>query len=233
MRVTRLLVVICVAAAAVGCGGKVIHLGDGNDGGPCAHGQVNANEVLWIGDSWILVPGGQVTRVQDLARAAGAIGPNDTYVVGAVAATTMAQIAGQYDAQEAGSTKVKVLIEDGGTWDTIQAGLAGTSVQDAANGAATAFTQHLAKVASDGTVQHVIYFLPPKLQMITGVAEVGALMQPACMQSKVPCHFLDLQPLWANPTAYTMSNGILPTDAGAIVLGDAIWALMQQNCIAQ
>jgi hypothetical protein len=69
--------------------------------------------------------------------------------------------------------------------------------------------------------------------MITGVAEVGALMQPACMQSKVPCHFLDLQPLWANPTAYTMSNGILPTDAGAIVLGDAIWALMQQNCIAQ
>jgi hypothetical protein len=125
-----------------------------------------------------------------------------------------------------------VLIEDGGTWETIQAGLAGTSVQDAANGAAMAFTQHLAKVASDGTVQHVIYFLPPPLMMITGVAQVGPLMMQACAKSTVPCHFLDLGPLWTN-SSYTAANGILPTDAGAIIVGDAIWAVMQQYCIAQ
>ena len=30
----------------------------------CPHAQVKANEVLWIGDSWILVPGSQHTRRQ-------------------------------------------------------------------------------------------------------------------------------------------------------------------------
>ena len=55
------------------------------------------------------------------ARTAGAIGPSDDYVIGAAPATTMAMIASQYAAQEAGATKVKVLIMDGGTWDTIVA----------------------------------------------------------------------------------------------------------------
>src|SRR5436190_17727594 len=60
--------VVAVAAAAAGCGGKVVHLG-------CPHAQVKANEVLWIGDSWMLVPASSAPmRVQDLARAAGAIG---------------------------------------------------------------------------------------------------------------------------------------------------------------
>ncbi|HMF42847.1 MAG TPA: hypothetical protein VKQ32_19380 [Polyangia bacterium] len=226
---------LAVAAAIAGCGGKVIHLGDGNDGGPCAHGQVSANQVLWIGDSWILVPGGQVTRVQDLARAAGAIGPNDTYVVGAAPAVLMSMIASQYDTQEAGATKVKVLIMDGGTWDTIQANNAGgaAAVPAAATSAANAFSQLLTNVASDRTVQHIIYFLPPEIQTIPGVAELRPLVSQACQQSAVPCHFLDLDSLWTGHPEYTGAGAFLPTDAGAVVLGDAIWALMQQNCVAQ
>ena len=211
----------------------MIHLGDGRDGGPCAHAQVNANEVLWIGDSWILIPGGQTTRVRDLARAAGAIGPNDSYVIGAAPATTMPTIAGQYDTQEAGATKVKVLIMDGGTWETIQASNAGTSISAAASGAGSAFSQHLAKVASDGTVEHVVYFIPPELSTIPGVAELRPLVKQACEQSTVLCHFLDLNPLWTGHPEYTGAGAFLPTDAGAVVLADAIWALMQQNCIAQ
>src|SRR6185369_3463383 len=129
--------------AASACDGKSIHLGNGwADGGSCPHAQVNANEVLWIGDSWILVTGSQHTRVADLARASGAIGPNDDYVIGAAAASPLATIANQYAAREAGATKVKVIIMDGGTWDTILANGSDASV----NGVVNTFGQFLTQV---------------------------------------------------------------------------------------
>ena len=50
-------------ACLTACTGKTVHLGDGRadassngDGTACPSGQVKAGEVLWIGDSWILVP---------------------------------------------------------------------------------------------------------------------------------------------------------------------------------
>jgi hypothetical protein len=219
-------------AAGAGCDGELIHLGrprTGADGGACAQGQVNASEVLWIGDSWVLVPGNQHTEVTTAARAAGAIGPTDDYMIGAVAASTMAAVAGQYATAEAGATKVKVLIMDGGTWDTIMSNGSAASVSSVV----ATFTQLLATVASDGTVEHVIYFLMPELSTIPGVAALRSPLQQACTQSTVPCHFLDLQPLWAGHPEYTVSGSFVPTNAGGSVIASAIWALMQQSCIAQ
>jgi hypothetical protein len=217
----RIAGLLAAVAAMTGCGGKRIHLGDGN----CA--AVNADEVLWIGDSWILIPGTQQTGVRDAARDAGAIGLADDYVVAAQPAAFMADIATQYDTRQAGAVKVEVLIMDGGTWDTLTANGSDASVA----GAASTFTQFLAKVASDGTVRHVIYFLPPELPGIPGVAALRPLVQQACAQSAVRCHFLDLQPLWSGHPEYT--EGIFPSEAGARVVADAIWAIMQANCIAQ
>ena len=219
-------------ATAVGCGGKAIHLGDGRasaDGATCPHASVNANQILWIGDSWVLLPGDQHTGVRESARAAGAIGPNDDYVIAAAPGAGMAMVAGQYAAQEAGATKVKVLIMDGGTWDTLTAGGSATSVATAAS----SFDQLLATVAADATVEHIIYFLMPELPSIPGVAALRPLLQPACAQSAVPCHFLDLQPIWASHPEYTGSDGLFPSDAGGAAVADAIWAIMQQSCIAQ
>ena len=234
-RVGRIVWFVIALAAVAACDGKTIHLGNGRDGGACPPAQVAANEVLWIGDSWVLIPGNQHTGVRDSARRAGAIGSGDDYTIGAVPATTMPMIASQYTAQEAGATKVKVLIMDGGTWETIQANAMGGSVSAAVSSAATAFGDLLAQVASDGTVQDVIYFLVPELPSIAGVAMLRPLLQQACAASTaVRCHFLDLQPIWANHSEYTAPGAIpVPTDAGGIAIADAIWSLMQQRCIAQ
>jgi hypothetical protein len=224
------LAVLLALPAGGACDGKSIHLGDGwLDGGACLHGQVKATEVLWIGDSWILVTGSQHTRVAELARAAGAIGPNDDYVIGAVAASPLAAIANQYAAREAGATKVKVVIMDGGTWDTILANGSDASV----NSVVSTFGQFLTQIARDGTVEHIVYMLLPELPGISGVAALRPLLQQACVGSEVPCHFLDLQPLWTR-TDYSTAGAIpVPTEAGAVVIADAIWAAMQRNCIAQ
>jgi hypothetical protein len=217
-------------AASGGCDGKTIHLGDGRDGAPCAPAQVNANELLWIGDSWVLVTGTQHTRVRDLARASGAIGPNDDYVIGAMPAATMAAIADQYGAQEAGPIKVKVVIMDGGTWDTLVGGGSAASV----NSAASSFAQFLAQVARDGTVAHIVYFLTPELPGIPGVAALRPLVKQSCSQSTVPCHFIDLQTFWAGHPEYTTGDLVpIPTEAGASAIADAIWAEMQARCVAQ
>ena len=226
------------AAVAAGGAGGSTGAGSNSDAGaggniPCPAAEVLASEVLWIGDTWIQIPGTQHTRVRDLARATGAIGPNEDYANEAAPATDMAAIAQQYRARESGATKVKVLLMDGGTWDPIAAQAKGEPIAPAIDNAASTFEAFLTEVASDGTVEHIVYFLMPELPTIPGVATMRPLFQQACAASVVPCHFLDLQPLWLGHPEYTAPDGIQSSEAGARVIADSIWAIMQDNCIAQ
>ncbi len=232
---------LCGWVALGACDSDLVHLGDGRgvkDGGgttgdadaaACQRGQVKGSEVVWIGDTWVTIPGTQHRRVRDYAREAGAIGTSDEYVILAEAAADMATIARQYETRQAGATKVKVLIMDGGTWETINA-RPGSLDAVIANVVAT-FGNLLAEVAAGGSVEHVIYFLCPDLPGIPGVATLRPLLQQACADSDVPCHFLDLDRLWR--PEYTAATGYQANEAGAIVIADALWELMQDNCIAQ
>jgi hypothetical protein len=227
----RLACVAAIVIATANCGGQSIRLGDGHpDGGAaCVRGQIKANEVIWIGDSWITDPGTQHNGVRDLARQARVLGASEDYVVLAQAAKTISQIAEQYNAREATANKVKVILMEGGGWDLIAANGSDAAVTSVVS----TFTQFLSKVASDGTVQHIIYFLYPELPTTPNVAGLRPGVQTACAQSKVPCHFLDLQPLWAGRPDYTANNGVQASEAGGQVIAEQIWKLMQDNCIAQ
>jgi hypothetical protein len=233
------------------CGGERVRLGDGplvesaagQDAGgagtgtgssaECSPEPVLAGEVLWIGDTWIQIPGTQHTRVRDLARAAGALGPNEDYANRAAPATDMAAVAEQYQTQEGGATKVKVLLMDGGTWDPIAAQMMNAPIAPAIDNAIAEFQRFLARTESDGSVKHIVYFLVPELAAVPGVAAMRPRLQQACADSTVPCHFLDLQPLWLGHPEYTAADGIQSSEAGARVIADSIWAIMQDNCIAQ
>lgn len=239
-----------MALAVQSCGGERIRLGDGplDEGGggqasagasagtggnhDCSSEPVRAEEVLWIGDTWIQIPGTQHTRVRDLARAAGAIGPNEDYANEAAPYTDMAAISQQYRTRQSG-TPVKVILMNGGTWDPIAAQAKGDPIAPAIDNAILTFQAFLADVASDGTVEHIVYFLNPELPTIPGVATMRPRLQQACADSSVPCHFLDLQPLWQGHPEYTAPDGIQASDAGARVIADSIWSIMQSNCIAQ
>ena len=222
-------------AAVAACDGKMIHLGDGRDGGVRAHAQVNADEVLWIGDSWILIPGSQHTRVRDSARVAGAIGPNDDYVIGAAPATTMAAIANQYAAQEAGATKVKVADHGRGHVGHDRGDELGQFGDASVSSAASAFSQFLAQVASDGTVEHIIYFLTPELSGIPGVAALrplaaaGLRREHGAVPLPRPAAALGRPPRIHRARRHPRSD----RRRRASPSRDAIWALMQQRCIAQ
>jgi hypothetical protein len=142
----------------------------------------------------------------------------------------MADIANQYAAQQAGPTKVKVLVMDGGVWDTILAGGSDSSVESVVN----TFGQLLAQIARDGTVEQIVYLLLPELPGLPGVAALRPRLQQLCGQSSVPCHFRDLDPVWAGHAEYTVPGLVpVPTDAGLGVIAGEIWAVMVQYCIAQ
>lgn len=212
--------------------------GVGGETDTCASGQVLSSEVVWIGDSWVIRPGTQHTRVTELARLAGTLATNEDYSFDLPKeGADMAAIAKQYEARQAGTTKIKVLLMDGGTWDPIIANLTGMSVSDAIDTSVRNFRSFLAQVASDGTVEHIVYFLVPELPTIPGVAEMRPELQQACAESAVPCHFLDLETLWQqrrdDEPSYTADDGIQASSKGGTVIGEAIWKIMQDECIAQ
>jgi len=199
----------------------------------CPHAQVKAAEVLWIGDSWILVPGAQHTRVRDLARAQA---PSPQRRLRHRRGgrhhlerdhRPVQRAPGRHD-QGQGPDHGR------GTWDTIQTNGADATVTNVVS----AFGQFLSKVRTDGTVAHVIYFLPPELASIPGVAALRPGLQQACAQStqnKLPCYFIDLQTRWGSRASDYIdpaTSNLLPTDTGARDLADAIWGVMQDNCIA-
>jgi hypothetical protein len=212
-----------------GTTGGVASATGGSSEPACEHGQTRGEEVLWIGDTWITIPGTQHTRVAEYARNSGALGSNENYWIEA-GPVGIAEIRKQYESRESGAIKVKVLIMNGGTWDTILANGSDASVAEVI----AAFEQLLDRVASDGTVDHIVYFLQPELPTIPGVAKLRPGLTRLCEMSAVPCYFIDLEPLWdGNEQAYTADNGIQASEAGARVIADAIWQVMQDNCIAQ
>lgn len=60
------------------------------------------------------------------------------------------------------------------------------------------------------------------------------LIRAACDSAPLPCHWLDLRPAFADHDAeYIQADELNPTDAGSRASADAIWAVMQQYCVAQ
>jgi lysophospholipase L1-like esterase len=93
-------------------------------------------------------------------------------------------------------------------------------------------------MGSDG-VETVVYFFYPENQKNAVQKEkidvLRSLLQEVCASSVSPkCYEVDLRPVFEGHfTEYVMSDGIHPTAAGSQASAEAIWSVMQANCIAQ
>ena len=208
----------------------------------CVRGQVGANEVLFLGDSFIATSHQITLDVENLARQAGSIAVNELYrdnsaTTGNALALAAPKIADQYTKGQTDSP-VKVVIMNGGGADVL---LGTCDNPPTANcqivvDAAAAAEQLLSQMAQDG-VQHVVYFFYPEPVDVVVQAKMDVLrplIQGACESSPVPCHWLDLQPTFAGHYAdYVLADGMNPTDVGSAATAAAIWTTMQENCVAQ
>lgn len=201
--------------------------GGGSGGaGACPHVQLKGSDFCTIGDSWIQLPGNQVTTLENHLKTAGVIPQADHFDRREVSGSTLSSIIKTYDDKPA---NCKILVMDGGGIDLFTTA-AGN--QAAIDPVVEKFEAFLAKVKSDGYVQHIIYSLYP---VIPSTRNLNVNMKPgfsaACAASQVDCHLVDLEPLFMGQ--HFASDNTHSDNAGGVIIGDAWWKAMRENCIAQ
>lgn len=202
----------------------------GTSSGACQKGQVKPSELVFMGESFYAIdPQYNEKRVESDAQAAGALAAGAKYRNVAVSGQTMNYVATtEWPAATQGGA-VKVVIMDGGGIDAMSSSCSSCPGD---------FTTLLGKMTTAG-VQDVIYTRYPEPGNPPGSNATlkGNLdilmpkMQTVCEGTTAPkCHWVDLRPVWVNGDT---SDGLHPTQSGGNHVGDAIWAEMVKDCIAQ
>ncbi|HEY3253434.1 MAG TPA: SGNH/GDSL hydrolase family protein [Polyangiaceae bacterium] len=209
--------------------------------GVCDHGTVAANQVLVIGDSFFATSHQITAYLEGMARDAGAVSVGERYRDRSSLLANALALGGNgiEDQYSSGSSEaaVKVVVMNGGGADTLLGSCDSANASCAVIAAAADAAQALfAKMATDNVEQVVYAFYPDP-----GDANVKArmdalrpLVQSACDNAPLPCHWVDLRTVFAGHyPEYVQADQLNPTDAGARASAEAIWATMQQYCIAQ
>lgn len=205
------------------------------DGGECMVGTTSGNEVVIIGESFIAAS----SIGQDLAEIAiehGSLQPGESYINNSVSGTRLGDgaIPGQY-ARAAQSNPIRFVLMDGGGNDCLQA--------NDSNSPISAAEELFAQMAEDGVEKIVYFFYPDPAGMFGGAGSslkscldvLRPKMKAVCDELTSPkCYWLDLRETsWTgNESAYT-SDGIHPNAQGSQVTAEAIWEVMEANCVAQ
>jgi hypothetical protein len=209
--------------------------------GACTTGQVSGNQVLLIGDSFFASSHQITAYLEQLSRDAGVLAVGERYrdnsnITANALALVGHGIAAQYESGAA-EAEVKAVIMNGGGADVFLGSCTTVDASCAAIAdAATAAQDLLAKMAA-GDVLAVVYAFYPDPVDDTVRAKMDILrplIEKACATSPVPCRWLDLRPTFAGHYAdYVMADGLNPTAVGSQASAGAIWATMQEYCIAQ
>lgn len=206
----------------------------------CSPSNIAPQDVLVLGD--VLIELSIYTQeLEKLAVAAGSLADgahyrNDAQAVSSLLAPGKLSFDSQYTNARADGAP-RVIIMDGGATDVLNDNCAGMLTPDcpAAQSAVNGAEQLFARFAADG-VEQVVYFFygdpvdnPP---LKRGIDLMRPLLRNVCGHSPVPCHWLDLRPVFADHPEYVDVDGLVFTDAGASAAAEATFELMQARCVA-
>lgn len=225
------------ASSGSGAGGESAGAGGAD---ACVRGETAGNQVVVLGDTFMALTHQVTAGVEELARAAGALPAGERYRDesssmnnGLAGGGILDQYAGAFT-----DAPVDVVIMNGGGADVLTALCDEPPSADcpAVAAAVTAVRELFVRMAADG-VDHVVYAFYPDPGDAGVRARMDALrplVEVACAESPVPCHFRDLRPTFEGRYGeYIAADGLNPTAAGALAAANAIWATMQEFCVAQ
>lgn len=220
------------------CNGGACRAGEG-DTLECPTGEIEANQVLLIGDTFFATNHQITAFLEDLARNEGALSAGDRYRDNSSLVANGLAVGGLLEQYAAGVAEgdVRLVIMNGGGAD-ILLGSCETPATDCPDliAAAASARELLDRMAADGVLNVVYAFYPDPLDASVRVKmdALRPLIQDACESSSTPCHWLDLRPVFAGHyDEYIQPDGINPTAAGAQASARAIWETLRLNCIAQ
>lgn len=204
-----------------------------DDSGDCETGTTQGDEVLFIGESFVAassIP----EETTNLARAAGSLGPSDSYLDESISGTWIGNgaansIPSQYRDHSDG---IRFVLMNGGGNDCWQGG----TEQDR-NNALDAASELFDDMAENGVEKIVYFFYPDPIggQYASLTACLDLLrpdMKALCDGLVSPeCHWVDLRDTWDGHPEYT-SDGIHVAGPGNVPTATAIFEAMQENCVA-
>jgi len=230
-----------LASGGAGGAGDAAEAGTGAEAGACESGTVPANQVLIIGDSFFATDHQITAYLEGLARDAGVVSEGERYrdrssLISNALALSGNGIQDQYTGGVS-EAEVKVVIMDGGGADALLGSCDSADASCPVIAAAAAAAQALLSQMATDNVEQVVYAFYPDPGNASVKARIDALrplIQSACENAPLPCRWLDLRTVFAGHYAeYIQADQLDPTDAGARASAEAIWATMQQYCIAQ
>ncbi len=195
----------------------------------CVTGQIAASEVILMGDSFYAISPQRIQqRLEENARNASALEAGESYRNVATSGQPFGIVAEEYDAALLGGP-VKVVVMNGGAVDCMS---------DSCPSCPGMFEALLAEMAAGG-VEDVIYTRYPEPGIPPGSSTslkdrldtLMPLMEQVCAAATgLRCHWVDLRPVWQNGDT---DDGAHPNESGGEHCGDAIWARMVEECMAQ
>jgi hypothetical protein len=205
----------------------------------CVTGEIAASEVAVLGDNFFAVSDAFVLELERLARSSGALQDQERYrnyssaLVGPFGGGN--DLSTQYSTAVAEGTPRVIVLDIGGPDALLPCPSPPAADCPALANAATGAEQLLAQMGSDGVEAVVVLFYPtPQDAELAAKFDVlRPMVQGACFNSAVPCHFLDLRPTFEGRADYLDAEGVLPTDSGAVATANAVWGVMRKRCIAQ
>jgi hypothetical protein len=214
---------------------------DGADAMACTPDDIAPSQVVLMGDSFFGASHQIAEQLAVVAQREGELGAGETYRdVSRLPDNALAfmgeGILDEYNGAKA-EGPVSVVIMNGGGADALWVPC--ESDADACPelvAAADALRALFVQMQSDG-ISDVIFVgypdpVPPEPR--ASMTFLRPLLKDACDTAPVPCHWLDLLPLFAGQYAtYIEDNGLDPTLEGATVTAEAIWEVMQQRCVAR
>jgi lysophospholipase L1-like esterase len=233
-----------MAGMAAGSGGAGAGTGGAGGTAACEKGTTKGKDVLLIGDSFIALSHDITKDLIAIARDAGALAASDSYRDNSVSGTQLSGgISPQIPVQYANGEKdapAKVVIMDGGGNDMLNNTCSDPPTEScqAIQNAVGAVRDLLVQMGKDGVETVVYFFYPENQKNATQRAKVDVLrtqLQEVCYSSVSPkCYGVDLRPVFdGHFDEYVLSDGIHPTAAGSQASSEAIWSVMEKNCIAQ
>lgn len=203
----------------------------------CLEPETRPEELVVMGDSLVELSG-MVGALEEQARLGGWLGPGETLrnyssSLNSFLAQNQFANVNQLNAALAASP-VKVVILNGGATDVLQAACeplteSCAQIQDAVTGAQALFAR-----MAEGGVESVVYWFYPDFLQDAGLRAridvLRPLIQEACANSPVRCHFLDLRPSFPNRADYFGADGIVLSPEGAAVAAERVWTAIEQRC---
>jgi hypothetical protein len=233
----------CVGGA---CRLGVDNVGGGEGGAPpdtgsCPASGVTANEVLLIGDSFFATSHQITAFLEALARSAGVLQTGERYrdvsrLTNNALAWSGEGLRDQYESASA-EAEAQVVIVAGGGADTLLGTCETVDAQCPAIVAAElAFEELLLTMANDGISDVILVSYPnPVPPLVREKMDIlRPMLESICAQSPIPCHPVDLRPPFeGNYDEFINADGLNPSAAGSEASADAIWAVMDEQCVAQ